>query len=166
MDWKKIGLHTSVYFTLLAAVILGSWMMTATEFMEFSFPAYRVLCFLPFSLLFAIGNVNFKYAEKSSLAMRTLIHFVLTAGSFYVFFYLPTRNEESTIEIAFAMAVIIIAAYWVLMGTFLFLRSRFVKIDRDSQKYTSLYRRKKNGPPEKKPSKEKNEDYKNVYKKK
>lgn len=166
MDWKKIGLHTSVYFTVITAVILGSWVLTATDFMEFSFPAHRVLFFLPFSLLFAIGNVNFKYAEKSSLAIRTLIHFVLTAGGFYVFFYLPTRTEESTVEIAFAMAVIIIAAYWVLMGTFLFLRSRFIKIDRDNQKYTGLYRRKKNASPEKKPAKGKNEDYKNVYKQK
>ncbi|MBR6727450.1 MAG: DUF3021 family protein [Clostridia bacterium] len=173
MDWKRIGIHTSVYFTVMTAfVLLINCIYSSTGFYEVSFSNYRVLCFLPFSALFAFANVNFKYA-KSSTAVRTLIHFVLTVGGFFVFFYLPYRTQDSSLEMAFAMAAIMILIYWIIMGIFLGLRARFLQIDRDSKQYKSLYRKKKGGSAKKdgdKPKTEKpkknSDDYQSVYKKK
>ena len=90
-------------------------------------------------------------------------------GGAFVFLYLPSRQTGDSIEAAFAMVVILIAVYWIVMGLFLGMRARFAHIDRDSKQYKSLYRPKTDNTVNTGKDKEirKNkDDYQNVYKKK
>lgn len=168
MDWKKFGLHTCIYFTVITTLLLLGWqLMNADVADTYGFSVIRILCLLPFSALFAFGNINFKYSA-SKLTWRVLFHFLFTVGGAFVFLYLPSREANSTLEAAIAMAVILIVIYWIVMGSFLLLRARILRIDRDTKQYKSLYRKnedKKQATAKSGESKKNKDDYQNVYKK-
>ena len=175
MDWKKVGIHTCVCFTAITAALLTAWMMINTESVDGGFSVMRILCFLPFSALFSFGNINFKYSE-SKLSLRVLFHFLFTVGGAFVFLYLPSRVEGDTLEAAVAMAILMVALYWALMGTFLLLRNRIQRVDRDTKQYKRLYSSKtgtggrptaqKTKNADSKNGKKNKDDYQSVYKKK
>ena len=80
-------------------------------------------------------------------------------------------SKSHTIR-AVAMAMILTVIYWILMGAFLALRSRILRIDRDSKQYKSLYRNNeqrrntvKSDADKNKHDKKNKDDYQNVYKK-
>jgi hypothetical protein len=165
MDWKKISLHTTVYFTVITVIQLGSWMLANGASGGYS--PLRVLCMLPFAALFALANVNYKYGEGSA-SLRVLLHFLLTVGGAFVFLYLPSRQTGDSVEAAVAIALILVVIYWIVMGIFLGMRARFAHIDRDTKQYESLYRPKADHivKPAKDTESKKNKDaYQNVYKK-
>lgn len=172
MDWKKLGLHTCVYFTVITAIQLLGWMMmNSGVIMTSGYSPVRILCVLPFAALFAFANVFFKDSE-SKLSLRVLCHFLFTVGGAFVFLYLPSRQSGDSVEAAVAMALILAALYWIIMGSFLGLRARFHRIDRDSKHYKSLYRKddkkaavKKDDLAKAKENKKNKDDYQNVYKK-
>ena len=172
MDWKKFSLHTCVYFTAITTALLLSWLLVNYGVADTEgFSVVRILCFLPFSALFAFGNINFKYSE-AKIGWRVLFHFLFTVGGAFVFLYLPSRVEGDSTEAAVAMVLILTVLYWILMGTFLALRSRILRIDRDSKQYKSLYRNNeqrrntvKSDADKNKQSKKNKDDYQNAYKK-
>ena len=127
---------------------------------------------LPFSLLFAIANIQFKYTELP-IAARVGIHYAFTMLGVMCCLYLPNRNSGAGASQGLILFLAVSVLYAIAMGGFLGVRARIHRVTRDATRYQSLYKSKENSKineQEKNGSSAKNrkndkDTYQNVFKK-
>lgn len=160
MNLKKICAHACIYYTASTFFLLLVYMILSKDTSS-GFSTLALVSLLPFSVMLAFANLNFKYAEMK-IAWRVVIHFIFTVGGMFVFLYLPNRDDGATAAQGFILALALTIIYWIVMGIVLGFRARAAHVKRDTKQYQSLYRGKKDSDSEKKKNKD---DYQSVYKK-
>ena len=159
----KTILHACVYFTGIAVLLIFFGLLRGQNGIH---PIALLLC-VPFSYLFALANVQFKYAPYKAI-WRVLIHTALTLGSVYGFVYWPNRVAEKPASVHFGFFIGFLLIYTIVMAVILGIRARIVGVRREATQYKSLYSQKeKSKETQKQPAKnKKQDDYQNVFKKK
>ena len=160
----KTILHACVYFTTISLVLIFLGLLRNQNGIH---PVALLLC-IPFSYLFALANVQFKYAPYKT-AWRLLIHAVLVLGSLYGFVYWPNRLPEKSAAVHFGFFLGFLVIYAIIMAVVLGIRARIVGVSREATQYKSLYGQKEQqkSTQAKQPAKnKKQDDYQSVFKKK
>lgn len=169
---KKICIHTCIYYTIATFVLLLIYAFLSRDLSQ-GLQVKAQICLLPFALLFATANVLFKHAPISA-AWRVALHYALTLSGIMLCLYLPNKDPQASGSQGLILYIALTAIYAIVMGVILGLGARIKHVQRDSARYTSLYKNKddkkaeqdKNGKggKKKKPDR-KNDEYQNVFKK-
>lgn len=137
---RRILVHTCVYFTVTSFFILLIYQILSKDTTYGLQPLAMVLIF-PFSLLFAVANIQFAHA-KLPMAARVLIHYALTVGGAFVCLYLPNKSNGSTAAQGFILFLTFSILYAIIMTVFLLIRARARRVTRDETEYQSVYKKK------------------------
>lgn len=136
----RILIHTCIYFTVTSFLILLIYQILSKDTTYGLQPVAMVLIF-PFSLLFAIANVQFAHANLPR-AVRVCIHYALTVGGAFVCLYLPNKSGGSTAAQGFILYLALTVLYAVFMAIFLIVIARVRRVTRDESEYQSVYKKK------------------------
>ncbi|MBE6701809.1 MAG: hypothetical protein E7585_00135 [Ruminococcaceae bacterium] len=173
---KKIAIHTCIYFTGATLLLIYIYFLFSAS--SGIHPLAQLLI-LPFSLLFALANVQFQHATIK-IAWRVVIHYALTVGGMFCLLYLPNKAPGATASQGLFLFIGLTFIYAIVMGILLILRARIQRVRRDTKHYKGVYQNKDNEKQKKdlpnhkeitnkKPNKSKAQDaddYQNVFKKK
>lgn len=135
---KRVFLHACVYFTAISFLILVIYQIISKDTSRGFQPLPMVMIF-PFAICFAIGNIQFAHA-KYHVALRTLLHYVLTVVAAFVFLYLPNKGTGNTPIQGLILFLVFTTCYVLFMGGFLIARTRFKRITRDESEYKKVYK--------------------------
>ena len=138
---KKICVHTAIYFTCGTLLLLMFLFIMSADVLTRGIPAVPQLLMLPFSLLLAIANVQFRYAQLST-AWRVTFHSLLTVGGMFLLVYLPNQEPGKPASVHFGFLLGILLLYAVVMSIFLLIRARTLRVKRDATHYRSVYKNK------------------------
>lgn len=138
---KKVCVHTAIYFTCGTLLLLTFLFIMSADVLTRGIPAVPQLLMLPFSMMLAIANVQFRYASLST-AWRVTIHALLTVGGLFLLVYLPNQEPDKPASVHFGFLLGILLIYAVVMGIFLLIRSRTLRVKRDATHYKSIYKNK------------------------
>ena len=159
---KRIGVHACVYFTAVAVFLIFFACLQGLNINPVA-----LLLVIPFSFLFAVANIQFKYASFKTV-WRVILHGVLTVGGMFCCVYLPNRvSDQVSVHFGFLVGMLLI--YATVMGIILGIRARANRVKRDATHYKSVYKEKNNGKNDnakRTDKKQKQDDYQNVFKKK
>ena len=159
--FKKICAHAGLYFTAATFALILFSLIFNMDLTHGVNPIAQMLI-LPFALLFATGNVQYKYASYS-LIYRVFIHYILTVVGAFCLLYLPNRTGTANASQGVILYIALTVFYAIVMGVVLGVSARAKKMQRDSKSYKKLY--KEEDEPKNKNVKKKNDDYQNVFKK-
>lgn len=137
---KPTLIHACVYFTVTSFILLLVYQILSKDTTYGLQPLAMVMIF-PFSLLFAIANIQFAHA-KLTMAARVLIHYALTVGGAFVCLYLPNKSNGSTAAQGFILFLTFSVLYAVVMAVFLVIRARAKRVTRDESEYKNVYKKK------------------------
>ena len=136
---KRVCVHTAIYFTVTTLLLVLFSVIINADALTRGVPAVPQLLLLPFSLLFAAANVQFKYATYST-PWRVTLHAILTVGGLFCLVYLPNQEPGKAASVHFGFLLGILLIYAVIMGIFLLVRARVLRVKRDATHYRSLYK--------------------------
>lgn len=159
--FKKICTHAAYYFTAATLLLILFYIIFSMDLTRGIHPGAQALL-LPFALLFATANVQYKYAGYSMI-YRVCIHYLLTVVGAFCLLYLPNRQGTANASQGLILYIALTLFYAIVMGVVIGVAARAKKVKRDGKAYRQLYHEEE--MPKNSASKKKNDDYQNVFKK-
>ncbi len=133
---KKILTDACVLFSLITAAYALIVYLAYVKQDQVLMEAGRVLLFFVFSLLVSGANGIYRYKPLSG-ALRLLLHFLICTLAFYLCFLLPLSMPGSSVLVGLVFFVL---AYFLVMGIFAWIASRFRKNREATEEYKSQYK--------------------------
>ena len=133
--FKKMLNSTCIIFTIVTAAYMLLLQLINISDAEAAVEAGRVLLFFVFSLLLSIANALLS-VEKIHLALRYVIHYVISTFGFWTCFCLPNKMNFSRTLVGI---VIFSIAYIIVMSVIGIFSRRFKKAQKPERKYEKQF---------------------------
>ena len=135
---KKTLVRSCVYFTIATALYSLVVMTIYVDDKLVLLDASRVLLFYVASLLLSCAGVIFMI-EKLHVALRFLIHYLLSTFAFCSCLMLPISPDPSTMVVGI---VLFSVAYLIIAGIIALFRSRYRALSSEKKEYNSQFSKK------------------------
>lgn len=135
---KKTLARSCVYFTIATAMYSLVVMTIYVDDKQVLLDASRVLLFYVASLLLSCAGVIFKI-ERLHVALRFLIHYLLSTFAFCSCLMLPISPDSSTMVVGI---VLFSVAYLIIAGIVALFRSRYRALTAEKKEYKSQFTKK------------------------
>ncbi len=134
---KKILTTASIYFTVITAIYTLLVMIVNVTEDEILLSAEQLLFNFLFSILAAIAWLLYR-SKSMAGALRLVLHFGITAISFYLCFLLPAGMTAAQVFIGlFAYAIV----YFLIVGITAFFKARFRANAEQEAPYENRYKK-------------------------
>ena len=137
---RRICMHTCCTYTILSLFLflIGSSFPQFGNMIEVS----DLLTIFFFSLLLSCANLILRY-ERMHIFLRVLLHYLVSAATFFVIFLLIAKKASGTTAI-FSDMILFTFLYAIVIGVYLYLyfslRAGAPKKDADSSRQEKLYK--------------------------
>ncbi len=126
-----------VYYTVLSLILFAGEAFNESYDIPFLDAPHMLLLFV-FLFIFNVANI-FLTKKRYNLALRIAVHFVLTAASFFVCFYILSDYSPGTSATIIQMLVFVIA-YAAVCALVLIVRGIFRHTAEESESYEPMYK--------------------------
>ena len=133
---KKTLVRSCVYFTCIMVLYIAiSAMINVTDDSTIFINAGRTILFFVFALLLSLSN-SLLSLDKMSMAIRVLLHYIITAFAFYACFMLIQSMRSSEVLVGLVIYTVV---YAVIMGIIAAFKSRYRTNLEKSERYYKQY---------------------------
>ncbi len=147
--WKKVLVHTCVYFTVALTLITLIMMLanaaSAKNIFEISFSVFRAFMFALFCFAFAFANA-FYSTDKMRESFRLIAHFFITGLGFFVCIYTPVSAEMEASGASLppqntaVMLALFTVVYFIIYGIYKLILKLTKKSKDKKETYTPVYK--------------------------
>ncbi len=137
---KKALSLACVYFTVITLLLVLIFLIMGGSTAGAMHPAAQLLIF-PAAFLFAAARMIFE-SDKVESITKFVCHYCLIVGGIWFLLYLPNKAPDVSGSSSLIFFVFVNVVYFVTMFVKSSLRGRHKKLERDTSKYKSVYRKK------------------------
>ncbi len=136
---KKMLVRSCVYFTCIMVIYIAiSAMIDVSDDSLILIDAGRTILFFVFAVLLSLAN-SLLSLDRPSMALRVLMHYVITAFAFYACFMLTQSMRASEVIVGL---VIFTLVYFAIMGIVAAFKSKYRSNLEKAEKYQRQYAKK------------------------
>lgn len=135
---KKLFTFASVYFTVVTVLLVLVYLIMGGN--SAMHPIAQLLIF-PAAICFAIARMIFE-SDKVESITKFVCHYCLMIGGIWLLLYLPNKAPDVPGSSSLIFFVFVNVIYFIVMFVKSSLRGRHKKLERDTSKYKSVYRKK------------------------
>ena len=128
-------LWSSAYFTVITLLLLFA--QALEEDTRYVLPS-RFLLIYPFGVMMALGNLILM-TKKIKLAAKTMLHYLITLTSFYLFLLAPSKGSGNP----FVLILILTAVYFIIATPLIIVFSYKNKKQNETIPYKSQFSKNK-----------------------
>ena len=137
---KKIFSLASVYFTVITLLLVLIFLAMGGSTQGAMHPLAQLLIF-PAAFLFAAARAIFE-SEKVDGILKFICHYCFIVGGIWFLLYLPNKAADVSPSSSLIFFVLVNVVYFIVMFVKSSLKGRKKKLERDTSKYKSVYRKK------------------------
>ena len=135
---KKILTLACVYFTAVTVLLVLIYLIIGGN--SAMHPVAQLLIF-PAAFCFATAKAIFE-SDKVETITKFVCHYCLVIGGIWFLLYLPNKAPDVPGSSSLIFFVLVNVVYFIVMFVKSSLRGRHKKLERDTSKYKSVYKKK------------------------